>query len=386
MGALVVGTRDQLIIQTVVQVATGKLSFKEGLTLLQVSERTLRRYVRAYEKESLSFIRHGNCGKRPYNKKSEEFKAQIMRYVEAELYDFNMCHALEKITEKFNVTVARETFRRWCHERGMVKQAHHKRRSRPRYKRSRFSKEGFMLQLDGSPHRWFNDEESCLVAVIDDATSKVMGAEFFKSESMFACFKVLSEIFKNHGLPSVIYVDRAGMYGGAKRTNFSQLVRALEELGVQIIYANSPEGKGRIERLFRTLQDRLIPEMRLREIKTYDAANAFLQSEYLPHLHNPRFSSTAENSTPAWRAIPQHIKLGDIFCVKEKRRIAKDHTFSYEGNKYLITTELKYSIYNHDVEVRLTPGGEIKIIFAGRELSYTKISKCPKKSAGGIAA
>lgn len=242
-----------------------------------------------------------------------------MNYVEAELYDFNMLHSLEKIEHKFNLKINRETFRRWCHKNGMVKKAHHCRRSKPRYKRTRFSKSGFMLQLDGSPHRWFGNEESCLIAAIDDATSEVVGGKFFKTETMFGTFEVLTSIFKKYGLPSVLYVDRAGIYGGQKRTNFSQLVRALEELGIQIIYANSPEGKGRIERLFRTLQDRLIPEMRLKNIETYVTANEYLNNVYIPHLHNPRFSVQAQSQAPAWRPILLHQKLEEIFCIKEKR-------------------------------------------------------------------
>ena len=381
MGALLMGTRDQLEIQTVCRVSSGELSSREAMALLGISERTLRRWLRAYEKDGIAFVRHGNKGKKPINKKSEELKTQVMRFVEAELYDFNMLHALEKIEAKFNFTINRETFRRWCHEKGMVKQAHQARRAKPRYKRPRFARFGFMLQLDGSPHRWFGTEESCLIAAIDDATSEVLGGEFFPTESMFGTFKVLTSIFAKHGLPSVIYVDRAGMYGGQKRTNFSQLVRALEELNVQIIYANSPEGKGRIERLFRTLQDRLIPEMRLAGITGSARATTYFNEVYLPHLHNPRFAVTAQSQTPAWRPLMLNQRLEDIFCIKEKRRVGRDHTFSYEGDKYLITTDLKYSIYNHDIELRIDAKGSMRAVFAGRDLKYTKVTKCPKRIA-----
>jgi transposase len=381
MGALVVGTREQLEIQTICKVSEGHLSAREALALLNVSERTLRRWLRSYEKNGIAFVRHGNKGRSPSNKKSDEFKKQIIAYVESELYDFNMTHALEKIETKFNVKVAHETFRRWCHEKGLVKQAHNHRRSRPRYKRPRYSKEGFMLQLDGSPHHWFGAEESCLIAAVDDASSKIMGAEFFPTESMFGCFKVLTDIFAANGLPSVLYVDRAGMYGGQKRTNFSQLVRALDELGVQIIYANSPEGKGRIERLFRTLQDRLIPEMRMVGINSIKDASRYIKDVYISHLHNPRFAVQAESQTPAWRALPPNLVLNDIFCIKEKRRVSRDHSFSYEGEKYLITSDLKYSIYNHDLELRINSEKKMTAIFAGRELTYSKIKKCPKRIA-----
>lgn len=371
----------QLQIHTISNLSNGKLTFKEAMRLVGKSERTIRRWLRSYEKEGLSFIRHGNTARTPINKTNDELKYQIMKFVESELYDFNMLHALEKIESKFNLKIAREKFRKWCHEYNLVKQAHHKRRSKPRYKRPRYSQKGFMLQLDGSHHRWFNNEESCLIAAIDDATSEVLGGYFLPTETMFGTFKLLSTIFEKHGLPSVIYVDRAGIYGGQKRTNFSQLVRALDELGVQIIYANSPQGKGRIERLFKTLQDRLIPEMRLANINSYDSANKYFNEIYLPHLHNPKFSVQSEVQSVAWRAIAPHLKLENIFCIKEKRRVANDHTFSYEGEKYLITSDLKYSIYNHDLEIRIDANKKMIVIFAGCELTYTKIQKGPTRMA-----
>lgn len=381
MESIVMGKEKQLQIHTISKLSEGRLTFKEAQALLGRSERTVRRWLRSYEKEGLAFIYHGNKGKVPVNKTNLSLKAQIIGYMEQELFDFNMLHAMEKIEIKFNLKIPRETFRRWCHEANLVKQGHRKRRSKPRYKRPRYSQAGFMLQIDGSFHRWYNNEETCLIAAIDDSTSKVMGGQFFPSESMFGTFKLLHKIFLKNGLPSVIYVDRAGIYGGQKRTNFSQLARALDELGVQIIYANSPQGKGRIERLFKTLQDRLIPEMRLAEITNSDQADKYFEEIYLPHLHNPKFSIEPENQTAAWRPIPLNLKLEDIFCIKEKRRVANDHTFSYEGDRYLITTNLKYSIYNHDIELRIDAERKMTAIFAGRVLSYTKITKGPTKLA-----
>ncbi len=155
MGALVVGTRDQLRIQTVVKMSKGLMKAKDAMALLDVSERTLRRWLRSYENKGLAFINHGNKGKIPKNKKPKELLQQIMNFVEAELYDFNMLHALEKIESRFNLKLNRETFRKLCHQKGLVKQAH-KRRGKPRFHRNRYSQKGFMLQLDGSHHRWFN--------------------------------------------------------------------------------------------------------------------------------------------------------------------------------------------------------------------------------------
>ncbi len=134
---------------------------------------------------------------------------------------------------------------------------------------------GLMIQMDGSHHRWFGDRETCLIAAIDDATSEVVAAEFFEGETTFGCLKTLHEIVSKKGVFKILYVDRAGLYGGIKRHGFSQVARALEEIGAQIIYANSPEAKDRVERLFQTLQDRLVPELRLSKIRTIEQANDF---------------------------------------------------------------------------------------------------------------
>lgn len=121
--------------------------------------------------------------------------------------------------------------------------------------------------------------------------------------------------------------------------------------------------------------------MRLANIDGYESANKYFNEIYLPHLHNPKFSVESEVQTVAWKAIAPHIKLENIFCIKEKRRVANDHTFSYEGEKYLITSDLKFSIYNHDLEIRTDANQNMKVIFAGRELTFTKVKKGPTRIA-----
>lgn len=133
---------------------------------------------------------------------------------------------------------------------------------------------GLMLQMDGSTHRWFGNNKSCLIAMIGDANSDIH-AEFFPSEITAGCLKVMRSVIEKSGVFKTLYVDRAGIFGGPKSCNFSQMQRACEELGINIIFASSPQGKGRIERAFDTLQDRLIPELRLHNIIDMAGANSY---------------------------------------------------------------------------------------------------------------
>mgnify|MGYP001565932391 CR=1 FL=1 len=141
---------------------------------------------------------------------------------------------------------------------------------------------GIMLQMDGSPHHWFGGKPSCLIPAIDDADSDVPFGEFFPAEDTISCTRVLQRIIQKRGLFQILYVDRAGIFDGPKRSKFSQVKRALRELGIHILFAGSPEAKGRIERLWDTLQGRLVAEMRTHGILSYYTANHFLQEQFLP--------------------------------------------------------------------------------------------------------
>ncbi len=375
MECVIMGKKEQLKIAIIEKVISGKLKQKDAKVFLEVSERTLRRWLVSYKQKGIRSLVHGNKGRAPVNRKPLELKHKITELVKKEFYDFNLLHCLDKLQPFISEPISRETLRRWCLPRGLIKNAR-RRSKRVRYKRSRYSRFGFMLQLDGSYHRWFNNEESCLIAVIDDATSKVVGGLFFDLETTINTFTLLFKIFENYGLPSVLYVDRAGVYGGAKRTNFSQLVNALSGLDIEIIYANSPQGKGRVERLFRTLQDRLIPEMRIAGIKTKESANEFLNDIYLPHQHNPKYSVMPHSSEKAWRPIPNNKKLREIFMLRAYRKVAPDHIFSFKNKSYLICSELKYSINNHYVEILIDEKTlEIKTFFAGIELDTKQIDR-----------
>jgi transposase-like protein len=364
---------DKLCLDIVYKVYSGQLTRKEGKALLNISSSTLKRYLRDFRKEGIGFILHGNRGRAPKNRISPELKRDVQELVRERYFDFNVLHIQEKLSEH-QIAVKRETLRKWCHEIKMVKRSK-RRRGRPHYRRTRMSQAGLMVMIDGSHHRWFADVECCLNLALDDATSEILFAEFSYGETTAACLKVLRRVVERHGSFKVLYTDRAGVFGGIKRSGFSQVERALGELGTEVIYAQSPEAKGRIERLFQTLQDRLVAEMRLKGIKSMDEANRFLQEEYIPHAHNPRFTVAANNPKPAFVKLHATVDLESIFCVKEYRVVARDHTISFGADTYLIVDRLKYSIHKQRLEIRIAEGGKWQAFFAGKPLKLGKITK-----------
>jgi len=289
-----------------------------------------------------------------------------------------MSHASEKLKVDENILVSRETLRRWCHEARHVKNKR-RRRSKPRFRRDRVSNVGIMIQMDGSYHKWYGEKKSCLLAAIDDADSSIRWAQFVKSETTFACMDFLKALIKKHGLFKVLYVDRAGVYGSHKRAQFTQLQRACDELGIQVVFASSPQAKGRVERLFRTLQDRLIAEMHLKGIVTRSQANHYLQKVYIPHEHNPRFACEPLNGKSMYAPVINTKKLDEVLCFKQWRKIYNDHTISIDGTKYKIVHNLDFSMARYYLEVRFYPNGNMAGYFAGKQVQLEKINDLSKK-------
>jgi hypothetical protein len=371
-------SKEQFQLDIVVKISTGLIPRNEGQKILNVSERTLRRHLSDYSKLGVIFIKHGNTQRAPMNKSTESLQAKVLGLVKEKYFDFNMTHCLEKLKNDDGIEVKRETFRSWCHGIQMVKKA--KRRApKVRKRRERMQQTGLMLQMDGSPHHWFGGKPSCLIAAIDDADSDVPFGEFFPAEDTLSCMRVLQKIIEKRGIFQILYTDRAGIFGGQKRAQFSQVKRALKELGIHIIFANSPEAKGRIERLWGTFQDRLIPEKRIRDITTYKEANLFLQEQFLPGDYAAKFKVIPENLQTAYKPLPTGIDLSEVFCLKENRTVNRDHTFSWESDIYRIESPLKHSIYNQKIEIRTYQNVSWKVFFADRELQVSLVKK-PKKA------
>jgi transposase len=371
---------EQLTLDIVSKVSTGQMARSQGQKILGVSERTLRRYLGEFATRGALFVKHGNYNRTAQNRSDPELKKQVLALVREKYFDFNVTHCWEKLTKEHSFSLSPDTLLRWCHEARLVKRAK-RRSSRVRRRRERMAQAGMLLQMDGSPHCWFDGKPSCLIAAIDDATSSVPYGEFFASEDTISCMRVLQQIIERKGLFQVLYVDRAGIFGGPKRAHFSQVKRALGELGIQVLFANSPEAKGRIERLWNTLQDRLIPEMRLRNVRNYDTANEFLQEEFLPNEYAPKFEVAPENLVPAYRELPAGVDLREVFCLKEHRICKRDHTFSWNNQIYQIDSPLKQSIYKQLIELRTYQDLSWQAFFAGRPIAVRKVVQARKAQA-----
>jgi hypothetical protein len=360
--------------QVVSDFLLSKLTRKQSAELLQVRERTVSRLARRIEEKGFFGVIHGNRERTPANKKSEQFKADVMKLIEEKYFDFNMTHALELLKERHQLIVKYATFRRWCHEKHLVKRAK-RRKGIARSRRVRMPSEGLLLQMDGRPHRYNGKDVWCLIAAIDDATSDIPYAEFFLSEDTINCMTVMQKIIEKKGIPYAIYVDNAGCLGGGKRSNFNQFKRACGELGIRIIFASSPEAKGRIERTWDTFQDRIIPEMRIRGIHRIPAANEYLQKQFIPNYWTPRNTVVPQALESRYKPLPVDHDLREIFCLKEHRSVNRDHTLSWEGTIYSLESPLKYSIRGQRIEFRTYQDLTWKAFFAGQPIALKAVQK-----------
>ena len=201
-----------------------------------------------------------------------------------------------------------------------------------------------------------------------------------KLTTTLGCLKVLRDYITEKGLFKALYVDKAGIFGGPKRCNFSQVKRACSELGIQIIFANSPQGKGRIERSFDTFQDRLVPELRLHDIQDMDGANRYLQAEFIPSFRSEHVEVIPRCTHAEFTPVPEPVDLNDIFVVKDYRKIRNDRTFSYGNKFYFIDSPLKHSIAKQKIEIRTTNDDGFTAYFAGRQLAVSELIEPTKPS------
>ena len=226
-----------------------------------------------------------------------------------------------------------------------------------------------MIQFDGSDHVWFGDIRCDLIGGIDDATGKVVGCEFFFGETSNNCLKVIREIVDTHGLPESFYMDQAGIFGKVDREWESQISRAFDQTGIRLIIAGSSQAKGRIERLWRTFQDRLIAELSFHGIKTIVDANWFLKKHFIP-AYNLQFSVEAEEQDSAYR---KNVfgNLDIIFCKKLQRKVMCGNVFSWDNVTWVIDEVKSYA--GREINVNMHLNGDYSFDIMGRKV-HCKVS------------
>ena len=333
-GRLYMNKNEQYEYSVLVDFQEGRKSRKQASALLGISERSVTRRVAKLRKLGISGIKHGNTGKTPANKKKDLIKVEILELVRSKYFDFNVLHIHEMLREQHGFEVSYMTLLKWCRREGISK-SKRRRASKARIYRERMANEGVLLQMDGSHHKWNGKDRWCLVSCIDDSTSNIPVGKFYKGETTWACFDVLRNMILSRGIPECLYTDGAGWAGGGgKRQNFSQFVRACEELGIKVIRAYSAQAKGRIERSYKTIQGRLVPELRLNKIKGMKDANRYLEQVFWPNW-NGKFTVEPKESESRYKN-PVDLDLDEILCYKHERNVCNDHTISYEGKRYKI--------------------------------------------------
>jgi transposase len=365
------GKKEQVTYRVIEDFLTHKVSRREAAELLQIRERTVSRIARRIEAKKFLGVVHGNRSRKSPKRLSADLKRDVMGLMQSKYFDFNMTHALEILKSEHDLVVGYTTFRKWCSEKQLVKRRK-RRRGKVRRVRVRMPSEGLLLQMDGSPHRYNGKNEWCLIAAIDDATSEIPYAEFFLGEDTLSCMTVMQKIIEKKGIPQAIYTDKAGIFGGKKRQKFSQFCRACEELDIQVICADSAQAKGRIERTWDTIQDRIVPEMRIRRITSMPAANSFLQEQFIPNCWVQNNMVAARNTQSRYRKLSTKINLNEIFCIKEFRAVKADHTISWEGDTYQVQSPIKFSIQGQKIELRTYQDLTWKAYFAGKEIPIVK--------------
>lgn len=384
-GTIAVSKADQFRWRIIEDYRAGRVSRREAATLLNVTEKTVQRLAKRCREKGLIGLKHGNFQRKPKNATFEEVKALCLELASKTYYDFNITHCLEMLRSRHGIEVSYSVFRRWCVAEGIGKRKR-RRTSKARVYRERMGNEGLLLQMDGSHHKWNGSDEWVLIAAIDDATSEIAHAQMFKSEDTINCMTVLRRIIEIKGVPEALYVDRAGWFGGMKRQYFSQFVRACDELEIRVIYANSPQAKGRIERTWRTFQDRLIPELRLHEIKALAAANEYIQKEFIPNYWERQNTVVPRLEQSRYRRLNPQENLDNIFCMKHLRKVRNDHTIFYNNVNYRITGGIVGNLKGKDITIIERSNGQIQGFYGHLPLQMKPVPHMNKAWAKAEAA
>ena len=392
-GSIQVTQGDLRRLKVIEQTAEKKLRRRRAAELLELSLRQVIRLVKRFQEEGLKGLIHRLRGRRSNRKHSQDFEQQVLKIYRKEYEDFGPTLAQEKLAERNKIRIGRETLRQLLIREKLWEVL--RKGSKHRQWRERKACFGEMIQVDGSHHDWLEGRgpELVLMGYIDDAASEVF-AKFYDYEGTMPAMDSFYRYSKRYGLPHSIYIDRLNAYKGSGKLSLeeelaggtrkkSQFERALEELEVNVIHAQSPQAKGRIERLFRTFQDRLIKEMRLAGVKTKEEANEFLE-RYLPK-YNRRFGVKAREEGDLHRHAPGEKKLRQVLSIQTKRALKNDNTIRHENKCYQILTRWN-GHRPKQVMMQERINGGLYATDGNRELRYREVMEpsrrlAPKKAA-----
>lgn len=371
----------------------GKMTIREAAEASGLSERQWKRIKKGVKEHGDAFVIHKNRGRKPKHAISDDVKSQVINLKKSEKYvKANFSHFQELISEYESIELSKPTVYRILASSGCTSPKKHSHRN-PHRRRKRKPRRGMLVIADASPHRWFLDNrEFSLHGAIDDATGEILSLFFTPNECLEGYFEVVRDIVTMHGIPLALYVDRHTIFRSpntdklsiedelsGKRVKDTQFGRAMRELGINLIYAKTPQAKGRIERLWETLQSRLPVELNIAGIKTVDEANAFLKAFIAKY--NQRFAVTPEDPGIDFRPLDESLNLDYILCTKEIRQADNGSTFSYGGNFYRVIRNGKTMPVIPKAKITVLKSSKIGIMveYSGAIYGVEKLEEKPKK-------
>lgn len=368
---------DRLTIMKQIEAKTIKQV--EGAKLLKITNRQIKRLIRAYRELGAKGLISKRRGQASNNRLPLAKKIRAKKLVHTYYSDFRPTFAAEKLREQHKIKLSKETLRAWMIEWGLW-EAQKIKKIKIHQSRARRSSFGELVQIDGSHHDWFEGraEKCCLLVFIDDATSRLLGLRFEEQETTLGYFRVARRYMEQHGRPLAFYSDKYNVFRvnhpGIGKTE-TQWGRAMRELGVEHICAHSPQAKGRVERANGTLQDRLIKELRLKKINNIKTAN-----DYLPQFiadWNKRFAILPAMKKNAHRKdLPDTQQLDFIFSIQEKRKLSKNLEISYGNTVYQIKEKNQGAVLRH-AYITVSEGlfGEMRLFHKDRRLAYVRLRR-----------
>lgn len=363
-------------LEVVQRIFARRMSQRAAGEVLGLTERQVRRLCRAYEASGPDGLVSKKRGRTSNRCLPPETRAKALELIRGHYHDFGPTLAQEKLGERHELVVSVETLRKWMTEDG-IWTPRQRRRGRVHQPRARRPCRGELIQIDGCDHEWFEERgpRCTLLVYVDDATSEIMEARFVESESTFSYWAATRSYIERHGKPVAFYSDKASVFRVAPRSGeeespgISQFRRALTELNIDSICANSAQAKGRVERAHLTLQDRLVKELRLAGVSTMEDANAFMAA-YIED-YNGRFACVPRSAHDAHRPLTEDEDLDRVFTWQVTRKVSKNLTLRYEKALYILDpTEKATATVGHRVLVHEAADGRVEIRHGGVVLPY----------------
>ena len=373
--------KEQTRLQVLNSLMAEHMTLDQAGTLMGVSTRHTRRMLAAYRERGVASVAHGHRGRRAPNATPEAVSADVVHLAAKRYPGANHTHLSELLSEREGIDIGRTTLRRILVNAGL-KSPRRRRPPKHRVRRQRMPRDGMLIQVDGSFHPWLGDQVPpfTLLIAVDDATGTVSNALFCEKEEAYTYFLLIQDLVQSAGIPVALYVDRHGVFrhtpGSGLPGTSTQFSRAMDELGIQMIFALSPQAKGRVERAAGTFQDRLVTELRLAGASSIGEANGVLE-QFLPR-YNRRFRVTPQCSKSAYRPLDCDLYLDRVLCFKHRRKVAKDNTVKFQLHTLQLLPEPERPSYaGAVVEVLEGLDGRLRVRHEGRIINAQEAPPSP---------